>query len=285
MRISHIPAIGPRGPCRIAFTEWGDANNPDVVLCVHGLTRNARDFDALARALSASHRVISLDVPGRGDSDWFDNPEDYTYPTYISLILDFISKLEVRHLDWVGTSMGGIIGMMIAAMPGSPIQKLVINDVGPFIPKEALQRINTYLAMDFQFPTQAGAEQHLRKVHEPFGPLTDDQWAHMAQHGSRQDADGQWRLSYDPAIRQPFKDVIHEDIAFWEVWDAIACPVLLLRGELSDILLRETAEEMTGRGPETKLVTFKGIGHAPALMAEDQIAVIRDWLDATPAGS
>ncbi|NQV98101.1 MAG: alpha/beta hydrolase [Rhodospirillales bacterium] len=278
MRNSVYSASGPLGSCDIAYTDWGDLDNPDLIVCVHGLTRNCRDFDALAQVLSATYRVISIDVPGRGNSQRLASPAAYTYPTYIALLWPFIASLKARNLDFIGTSMGGIIGMMIAAMPESPIQRMVVNDVGPFLPKSALQRINTYLAMDFQFDSVAAVAQHLRRVHEPFGPLTDAQWAHLAEHGSRRGTDGRWRLAYDPAIREPFKDVINEDISFWEVWDAIRCPVLLLRGETSDILRPETALEMTQHGPATDLVEFAGIGHAPALMAPEQISTITDWL-------
>lgn len=278
MRKSVFEATGPSGPCKIAYTDWGDIDNANVVLCVHGLTRNSRDFDELAEALSADYRVICPDIPGRGDSDWLKNPADYDYTTYCRVICDLVSQLATPNINWVGTSMGGIIGMMIAAMPQSPIRKLVINDVGPFIPKAALQRIGTYLSFDFHFQNTSEIENHLREIHAPFGPLTDAQWAHMATHGGRQDEHGQWQLKYDPAISVPFKELADEDISFWEIWDAIGCPSLLLRGENSDILLKHTAEEMTRRGPKTDLIEFKNIGHAPALMADEQIQTVYDWL-------
>lgn len=281
MKKSTYQDVGPAGPCAMSYTDWGDADNPNVVFCVHGLTRNSRDFDALAEVLSKTYRVISVDVAGRGESQWLKNPADYTYPTYCPMIWRLIMHLGVKNLDWIGTSMGGIIGMMIAAMPGNPINRMIINDVGPFLPKEALQRINAYLSMDFDFASLADIERHLRKVHEPFGPLTDQQWAHMAKHSSRQDENGNWCLSYDPAIKEPFKDVVDDDIAFWEIWDAIRCPILLLRGETSDILLRQTADEMLLRGPETQLVELPGIGHAPALMSDEQISTMEKWLSTT----
>lgn len=279
MRQSYYQDQGANGSCRIGYTEWGDSANKDVVVCVHGLTRNARDFDILAKALSKTHRVVCVDVPGRGQSDWYSDPLDYSYPNYSAAMGRFLAAQNLNEVVWVGTSMGGIIGMTVAAMPGNPIKKMVINDVGPFLPKEALQRINMYLSMAFAFKSVKDIELHLRKVHEPFGPLTDSQWAHMAAHSSVQKEDGSWALSYDPAIKEPFKDLANEDIAFWEVWDAIKCPTLLIRGETSDILLRQTAEEMLTRGPECQLIEFPGIGHAPALMSEDQVSSIVKWIN------
>ena len=278
MREAFFEATTSSGPCRISYMDWGQIDNPDVVFCVHGLTRNSRDFDALAKVLSEEYRVICLDVPGRGTSDWLADPADYIYPTYCRVISELISDIGTPEINWVGTSMGGIIGMMIAAMPATPIKKMVINDVGPFIPKAALKRISLYLSLDINFESISELERHLRQVHAPFGPLTDAQWAHLAEHGSRQDEQGRWHFKYDPKIAMPFKDVSDEDITFWEIWDAIKCPSLILRGEASDLLLRETAKEMTQRGPQAKLVEFAGIGHAPSLMAADQIETIRKWL-------
>ena len=277
MKKSFFEAPTPCGPCNVAYTDWGDTNNPNVIVCVHGLTRNSRDFDLLAEALSADYRVLCIDIPGRGKSDWLSNPANYTYETYCSIMSALVTYIRTPRINWVGTSMGGIIGMMVAAMPNSPIQKMVINDIGPFIPKSALKRIGTYLALDFHFDKQSQIEPHLREIHAPFGPLTDDQWAHMAKHGSRQDDQGQWRLSYDPDILVPFKDTMGDDIAFWEVWDAIKCQKLLIRGQDSDLLLNETAKEMTTRGSKTELIEFAGIGHAPSLMAPDQILAIQRW--------
>ncbi len=269
---------GAFGTCDVAYQDWGHTNAQKTVVCVHGLTRNSNDFDYLSKVLSKHSRVLCIDVPGRGESAWLEDPADYSYPTYCYVVMDLIAHLELEKVDWVGTSMGGIIGMMIAAMPRNPITKMVINDVGPFLPKEALGRINGYLSMEFEFASIDDIESHLRHIHQPFGPLTDEQWKHMATHSTRQDDAGRWQLAYDPRISEPFRGMVDEDIAFWEVWDAIQCPTLLLRGETSDILLRETAEEMLTRGPQTHLHEFQGIGHAPALMDEEQISIINNWL-------
>ena len=278
MQKAVYQASGTFGTCDVAYVEWGDKSNLNVIICVHGLTRNSRDFDHLADALVDQYKVISIDVPGRGESHWLDNANDYNYPTYCTVILGLLSHLNIDKVDWIGTSMGGIIGMTIAALPGNPIQRMVINDVGPFLPKQALQRINSYLSMEFKFATLDELESHLRFVHQPFGPLTVDQWHHMAEHSAVQKSPGEWRLKYDPAIVTPFKKLVDEDIAFWEIWDALTCPVLLLRGETSDILLSETAAEMLTRGPKTTLNEFAGVGHAPALMAENQVSVVAKWL-------
>ncbi len=279
MRQGTYETRGVFGTCRLAYVEWGNNKNPNVMICVHGLTGNARDFDFLAARLSATHRVIALDIPGRGNSDWLADANFYTYETYSAIVLAFIAHLDVQNINWIGTSMGGILGMMLAATPGNRIGKMVINDVGPFLPRAALQRIALYLSMDFQFQNAKQIEQHLRRVHEPFGPLTDAQWAHLAHHSSVQDKTGNWRLKYDPAIVLPFKTLADDDISFWPVWDAITCAVLLIRGQNSDILLSATAREMLTRGPQTELVEFAKIGHAPALMDIEQIGVIEKWFN------
>jgi len=249
------------------------------VVCVHGLTRNARDFDALARALSDRARVLCVDVAGRGRSDWLADPAEYRVDVYARHLLRLLELEGARRVDWVGTSMGGLIGMAIAAGERSPIERLVLNDIGPFVPKEALGFIGSYLGLDLLFPTVEALEQHLRLIHAPFGPLTDEEWAHLARHSSRALPEGGVRLVYDPAIRVPFDTAAAEDMDVWPLYDRIACPTLVLRGTESRLLLPETAEEMTRRGPKARLVTFPGVGHAPALMAADQIEAVRGFLD------
>lgn len=273
-----LSCIGPHGFHRLAYVEWPGPRNAPVLLCVHGLTRNARDFDGLAEALASHYRVICPDMPGRGKSEWLGNAADYAYPIYLADIAALIARLDVERIDWVGTSMGGIIGMLFAALPGAPLRRLVINDVGPFIAKEGLERIGAYLGLDPSFPDMAALEATLRMIHAPFGPLTDAQWHHLALHSARQKPDGSFGLAYDPKIAEPFKQEPINDVDLWSSWDAIPCPILVLRGEKSDILRRSDAEAMTQRGPRARLVEFAGIGHAPSLMAEDQIAAIRDFL-------
>jgi pimeloyl-ACP methyl ester carboxylesterase len=273
-----LTCIGPHGFHRLAYIDWPGPKNAPVLLCVHGLTRNARDFDALATSLSAHYRVVCPDMPGRGDSAWLADPADYAYPLYLSDIAALVARLDVETLDWVGTSMGGIIGLLFAALPGAPRRRMVINDVGPFIPKEGLQRIATYVGLDPSFPDVGALETALRMVFASFGPLTDAQWQHMAAHSARRKEDGSIGLAYDPRIAEAFKQGPIADFDLWMQWDKITCPVLVLRGAQSDILRRSDAEAMTQRGPHARLVEFAGMGHAPALMAEDQIAIIRDFL-------
>lgn len=276
MRQRFLAALGAAGFHRIAYVEWGEAGRPAVV-CAHGLTRNGRDFDTLAAALSDERRVVCPDMPGRGRSDWLANPAEYGYPRYAADMAALIARLDVESVDWVGTSMGGLVGMMMAALPGSPIRRLVLNDVGPFIPKAALARIGSYVGQDPAFADEAELEAYLRRVHAPFGPLDDEEWRHFARHGQRRDAAGTLRLAYDPAIGRIFTGEVR-DVDLWAMWECVACPVLVLRGAESDLLTADTASAMTVRGPRAELVTFPGVGHAPALIADDQVAVVREWL-------
>ena len=271
-------SLGPHGFHKIAYTQWGRGHNKKTAVCVHGLTRNGRDFDALASAMAEDYRVVCPDIAGRGQSDWLLHPEDYGYPTYISDMAAMISRLGVPEVDWIGTSMGGLIGMMLAAQPNSPIRRLILNDVGPFIPKASLERIGSYVGGNLQFDDIAGVEAYLREVHAPFGPLTDGQWAHLAENSCRRGEKGGFALHYDPAIGNAFKDVELDDVDLWPVWGQIRCPVLIIRGVRSDLLTAETAERMLTEGPESDLLEIEETGHAPALMDEKQISFIRDWL-------
>jgi pimeloyl-ACP methyl ester carboxylesterase len=181
-------------------------------------------------------------------------------------------------IDWVGTSMGGLIGMLLAALPRNPLRRLVLNDVGPFIPKAALERIAMYVGKEPRFATLAEIEKHLRIVAAPFGPLTDAQWRHLTVHNAKQDDAGAWIVNYDAGIAVSLASVQGQDISLWESWDRISCPTLVLRGAQSDLLLASTAQEMTRRGPKARLVEFQGIGHAPALMSDDQVGAVREFL-------
>lgn len=277
MKTGSFLGLGPRGFHRVAYVEWGVGVAPRTVLCVHGLTRNGRDFDRLASVLSHRWRIVCPDVVGRGRSEWLADPAGYGYPQYLADMTALVARLDVGAVDWIGTSMGGIIGMMLAAQPKSPIRRLVVNDVGPFIPKAALQRIAAYVGLDPRFESVGDLEAYLRKVHEPFGALTDGDWRHLALQGYRRLENGQFGLAYDPGIAQAFKGEI-ADVDLWPVWDAIACPVLVLRGAASDLLLAETAAEMTRRGPKAELLEIAGAGHAPALTSSEQIAAVREWL-------
>lgn len=279
MRSRFFQGLGKTGFHRLHYTEWGDPAAPTVV-CVHGLTQNARGFDALAGALAADRHVVCLDVVGRGASGWLADPSGYDYAQYLADVTALFARLDVDRLDFVGTSMGGVIGMTLAAMPGHPIGRLVVNDVGPLIPKRALARIKSYVGQPFRFDDIAALEAHMRKAYAPFGPLTDAQWRKLAEDAALTHDDGKITQAYDPAIAEPFRDMADEDVTFWPVWDAVSCPVLLLRGAESDLLLPETAAEMLTRGPATQLVEFAGVGHAPALLSDDQIGAVADFLRA-----
>ncbi len=276
-RTGVVSCLGPQGFHRMAYTEWGPADHSHVVLCVHGLTRNGRDFDILARALSGRCRVICPDVVGRGRSSWLKDPAGYGYPQYLGDLTTLIARTGAEQVDWVGTSMGGLIGMLLAAQPGVPIRRLVMNDVGAFIPKAALERIGTYVGKDPVFADIDALEAYLRRVAAPFGPLTDAQWRHLAEHGGRVADDGTLRLAYDPGIAVAFGGGV-ADVDLRAVWERVRCDVLITRGTDSDLLTRDTADAMLSRNGRTQLVDFDGIGHAPTFMAPDQIATVSDFL-------
>lgn len=278
-RHRSVACIRPEGFRRMAYVEWGDPKAGRVVVCSHGLTRNGRDFDALAQVLAGQGcRVICPDVLGRGLSEWLADPMGYTYPMYVADMATLIARSGAETVEWVGTSMGGLIGMMLAAQGKSPISRLVVNDVGPFLPKAALQRIVCYVGLDPVWPTLDAAEIALRQTHASFGLLTDTQWRHMAEHSVRTREDGQLSPAYDPEIKVPLLAQPVADVEIWPIWDAIRCPVLAVRGGESDLFLPDTAQAMTARGPKADLVEFDGVGHAPALMDPAQIDVIAKWL-------
>jgi pimeloyl-ACP methyl ester carboxylesterase len=277
MEIRRIRVEGPEGDYSLSYAQWGSPGAARTIICVHGLTRNGRDFDHLATVLQDQARVICPDMVGRGLSDPLGNPEHYALPTYVAHMLQMLDKLSLGEVDWVGTSMGGLIGMGVAAS-GAPIRRLVLNDIGPFIPKTALERINLYLGSSLSFATLEALEAHLREIHAGFGPLSDAEWRHLAEHSASRREDGTFRLSYDQRLAEPMKRGPIEDVDLWPVWDQIHCPVLVLRGAESELLLAETAAEMTRRGPGAEVIEINGAGHAPALMAKDQIAIVRDWL-------
>jgi pimeloyl-ACP methyl ester carboxylesterase len=279
MKLERMALDGPFAGIELGYADWGDREARRIAVCVHGLTRNARDFDPLADALARrGFRVIAVDVAGRGRSSWLSEPKDYVVPQYVGHLSRFLELAGLRGVDWIGTSMGGIIGMGIAAAEASPIARLVLNDVGPFIPREALVNIQTYLGLDLSFASIEQVEQHLRMVHSGFGRLTDPQWRHLAEHGSRRQGEA-FRLHYDPAIRIPYADLTGGDIDLWPVWDKITCPTLVLRGADSTLLTAATAAEMQRRGPKATAALIPEAGHAPALMAPEQIDTILRWLD------
>ena len=279
MQQDSILGLSPAGFHTIAYTAWGDPAGR-LTFCVHGLTRNGRDFDHLAQALAAQGRyVICPDVVGRGKSDWLPRPELYSYPQYLADMAALMARFADREMDYVGTSMGGLMGMMLAAQPHTPLRRMVINDVGPFIPKSALERLAGYVGSNPHFADLAEAEAYLRRVHASFGITQDAQWQELTAQSVRQDPAGGLRLHYDPAIAQAFSAAL-VDVNLWPVWDMIRLPVMVLHGVQSDLLLAETAAEMTRRGPRAVLHDVPGCGHAPALMDEAQIKIVADFLNA-----
>jgi pimeloyl-ACP methyl ester carboxylesterase len=278
-RAKRVQCASGAGLHRIAYLEWGDARNPDVLVCVHGLTRCARDFDRLARALCGRYRVVCPDVAGRGDSDWLADPMLYAIAQYVADMVTLIARLDVERVHWVGTSMGGLIGMALAARKNSPVAKLVLNDAGPVIARAALERIGQYLGAAPAFASIEAAEKVIRATAAPFGPHTDAEWRFLTEAVLRKNADGSYRFAYDPRIAEPYRQQMPDkDIELWPVWDAVRCPTLVVRGAQSDLLSKATAEEMTRRGPKTTLVELPGIGHAPTMMHDDQIAIVREFL-------
>ena len=278
MRKSSFQGLGPHGFHRVAYTDWGDANNPNVLICVHGLTRNGRDFDVLAAALQDRYRVICPDVVGRGESQWLTHAADYSYPQYLADMNALIARLNVSSVHWVGTSMGGLIGMMLAGQPNSPIRRLVMNDVGPFIPKASLERLAQYVGRAPAMESLDDVEQYLRVVMAPFGKLTDKQWRHMAEHSARQLPTGNFGLHYDLAIADVFKGTVMQDVNLWMFWQSVICPVFVIRGAESDLLLRETVEQMKASRGNVSSIEIPNTGHAPALMEEAQVSAVRDFL-------
>jgi pimeloyl-ACP methyl ester carboxylesterase len=278
MTLESLLGLGPHGFHRVAYADWRTPGSRRTLVCCHGLTRTGRDFDVLAASLEGEYRVVCPDVPGRGRSDWL-TPADYGYPVYLSDMAALIARIGADEVDWLGTSMGGLVGMMLAAQPKTPIRRLILNDVGPFLPAAAVARIAAYVGTNPRCGSLAEAEAYLKSVHAPFGPLTGDQWRQLAEHSVRRLPEGGWALHYDPAIAQGFQALPPGDVNLWPVWDAVSCPVLVLRGAVSDVLTADTARAMQDRGPKDVTVReLAGIGHAPVLMDADQIALVREWL-------
>jgi len=277
---------------RMAYWQWGDAQAAHTVVCVHGLTRQGRDFDVLAQALVARSngdiRVICPDVVGRGQSDWLADPQAYQVPTYALDMLALLAHLKPQTLDWVGTSMGGLIGLAVcahAAKVGVTVRRLVLNDVGPVIEWQSLVRIGGYLGARMHFDSLQAAADAMWSVSTGFGPHTPEQWLELSKHMVKPGADGHGgvTLHYDPAIALPFKAVTQESAAqgeamLWQLYDGITAQTLLLRGAQSDLLSAQTAQQMTQRGPRARLMEFAGVGHAPTLIAADQLDAVLSFL-------
>ncbi len=275
MKPGRFRGLSPSGFHNLAYVVWGRSAPLPPVFCVHGLTRNGRDFDRLAQALAGERLVVCPDVVGRGCSDWLRDPAGYGYPQYCADLTALIAHIGAEEIDWVGTSMGGLIGMTLAAQPNTPIRRLVMNDIGPVIPRQALERLAGYVGKDPIFEDLKAVEDYLRQVHAPFGALDDEAWQHLARHSHRRLPDGRFALAYDPAIGRGFAASLTQDVDLSAVWESVRLPVLLLRGAQSDLLPAETARAMSHKA---QLVELPGIGHAPSLMVPDQIEIVRAWL-------
>ena len=298
-RQAFVHCSGPAGEHRMAYQEWGEPENPEVVVCVHGLTRVSDDFSELARALRDRYRVVCPDVAGRGRSDWLKNPTFYGVAQYAADMAALIVQLKVERVRWVGTSMGGLIGMSLAALQDAPISRLVLNDVGAVLPAQALARIARYVGRKPEFESRREADLELRAIFSGFGPHSEAQWRQLIDTVLVEvPGTGKVRVHYDPAIAEPFRlaygsDENNEatndsadgsakhptaDVDLWPIYDAIRCPTLLLRGALSDLFTSQVLDEMRTRGPKPEVAEFAGVGHAPTLMHADQIAVVDEFL-------
>jgi pimeloyl-ACP methyl ester carboxylesterase len=281
-RLRDVQCADVKGLHRMAYWEWGDPANPRVLVCVHGLSRQGRDFDTLAAALSGDYRVVCPDVVGRGRSDWLADPMGYNIPAYVGDMVTLLARLNAETVHWVGTSMGGLIGLGLASLPGSPVRKLVLNDVGPAIEWASLQRIGTYLGQPAHWASEDEAADALLAISAGFGKHTRQQWLALTQPQLKPDGDG-FKPHYDPAIAVPFKLITPElakagEAALWAGYDKVNCPTLLIRGAESDLLSEATAQAMTERGPKARLVTLPGVGHAPTLVQSIQVSLVREFL-------
>jgi pimeloyl-ACP methyl ester carboxylesterase len=282
-RLEQVQCLDAKGLHRMAYWEWGDPANPRVLVCVHGLTRQGRDFDTLAQAMATDYRVVCPDVVGRGRSDWLTDPLGYQLPQYVGDMVTLLARLNAQTIDWVGTSMGGLIGLGLAAQAGAPLRRLVLNDVGPTIEPLALQRIGQYLGVPARWATLDEAADAMWVISQGFGPHTRAQWLALTEPQLKRDDDGLYKPRYDPGIAAPFRAITPEIAAagealLWQAWDRLTLPVLLLRGAQSDLLSPATAQAMTRRGPRAHLVELPGVGHAPTLVQPEQVAVVRDFL-------
>ena len=278
MRNGFYSGLSSTGFHRIHYTEWGEADNPRVLICAHGLTRCGRDFDTLAKSLQGHYRVICPDVAGRGESEWLTNKSDYNYVQYMNDMAALIARTDAETVHWVGTSMGGIIGMLLAAHSGTPITRMVINDVGPFIPKASLERIGMYMGTSPRFADFDSAVMAVRAV-SPFGEMSDETWRTLTVPLVKQQADGAWQFVFDPGIGTAFKQGPMTDVDLTPVWEKIRCPVLVTRGADSDLLQKETFDAMC-RKAGVRGVEFAHVGHAPMFQSADQIDAVVQFLKA-----
>ena len=288
-RLDFVQCLDTHGLHRMAYWEWGDPGNDRVLVCVHGLSRQGRDFDVLARSLCDEYRVVCPDVVGRGRSDWLADPRGYVVPTYVADMVSLLARLNAKTLDWLGTSMGGLIGLGLASLPGSPVRNLVLNDVGPAIAPEAIKRIGAYLGQRTRFASLDEAADYLWSISQGFGPHTREQWLALTEPMLKavRDEHGEGlALHCDPKIAVPFRAITAEmaaagEAVLWQRYDSLRTRTLLIRGAESDLLKHETAVAMTQRGPKAILKEIAGVGHAPTLIAPQQLALVKEFLAET----
>jgi cobalt-zinc-cadmium efflux system protein len=280
-RTHYVQCVSTSGLHQMAYHEWGDPENPRVLICVHGLTRRGSDFTVLAKAMSDRYRVICPDIVGRGDSDWLPNPMLYGIPQYVADMVTLLARLGVRDVDWFGTSMGGLIGMFLAAQEHSPIKRMILNDVGPRIESTALKRLKDYVGKPLRFKSKQDGLRYLNEICAPFGDFTAQQWKefngpHLVKDGT------DWRVHYDPNISKPFAAVTIATAAMgemmtWKAYDAIKAEMLIVRGANSDLLSAKTVAEMCERNPHSRSIEIPGVGHAPAFITPEQVALVREF--------
>jgi len=282
--LRRVQCLDGRGLHRMAYWQWerADGASDRVLVCVHGVSRQGRDFDILARAMQDGWRVVCPDVVGRGESDRLADPAAYLLPTYVADMVTLLARLDAKTVHWFGTSMGGLIGIAMAALPGSPISRLVLNDVGPAIDPAGIARIGAYLGLPLTWASEDEAADYLQSISPGFGPHSREQWMALTRPMLRREGD-RIRLHYDPAIGVPLRAMTPAaasagEAALWGAYDAIRCPTLVLRGADSDVLAPATAAAMAARGPKARVHEFAGVGHAPTIVAADQVAVVREFL-------
>lgn len=259
------------------YRQWGDPDNDNIIICVHGVTRLSRDFDTLAEALSSEYRVICPDIVGRGYSDWFGNQQNYNFLQYCADMNALIAHINADKVHWIGTSMGGLIGMILSAMSQTPIQSLILNDVGPDLKRIELQRLGKYIGKAPTFNNQKELFDYYKETYQAYGRLPAKQWKNMALYSSFEEDYG-YRIHYDPKIGDAFrKSYSFYNFDLWRYWDEIDCPSLLIRGELSTFFTEKTAEKMCIRGEDVQFQRVKNIGHAPLLNSKSEINFIRKF--------
>lgn len=272
-------ALGPSGFYKVAYLEWGDPQNPEVLVCAHGLTRNAHDFDFLARELQDQYRIVCPDIVGRGHSDFTKVPETYTIQQYVQDMVALLARIDVEKVNWLGTSMGGIIGMAIAVQANTPIKRLILNDLGMVIQKESVVRIKSYATKYPLFNTLEEAKKDMQSRLVTFGQLKENEWQHLVNYGFQKGEDGKWHYAYDPAIMRAVEQSEVEDTNLEHLWRKVTCPTLIIHGAESDLLLRQTIDNMIKIHPDTTAVDIPHVGHAPTLIPNEQIQIIKDWLN------